>query len=412
MYSQKKIDAKLEAFAAKEGWMPTRRTQAEVDEFCAYVKSIVKFRSDSKGSWVESIAPVSQKRGKEISKWIENEQILCAVDSRYFEDRYAYIRNECGEIKKFLNSKSQEIIDSVLADLEEIGFGINLILLHSRQCGSGTKILLKSLHRALFVPNTEVSIMSSVSAKTDYLKQGIDICYDNLPFWLIPLKISRDGFTNQSHQRFYSGSRPSTGVTHTCVFIPDASDFPNPMRTIEEGILPSIYSSPSTFLVLRGTKEGSTDWFSNLYMYSKKYWPEGHSRFFPLFIPWMMASDRIPSAEWLRRYPIAKGWKPMRETLEQATAAETFIHSAPALCKIAGADWSMSREQKWFWEFNYKEAKSRQTLESFTRKFPPNDEFATIVPFLPDATKETDADIDFDELFPNPQKMQEKAARL
>ena len=150
MYSAKKIQATLEAFEKSEGWMPVYHTLDEVNEFKKYIDSTVTIEGNSKGSWIQEIKPILANRQKEVTRWIENEQLLCAIDSGYFESRYAYITDECGTVRKFKNRKSQEVLDSVIADLEDRGFGIELLILGSRQNGTSTKILLKFLHRTLF----------------------------------------------------------------------------------------------------------------------------------------------------------------------------------------------------------------------------------------------------------------------
>src|SRR5208337_4179148 len=119
MYSAKKIQAILEAFEKINGWMPIYHTMDEVNEFNAYIDSIVTIGSNSKQAWLESVKPISENRQKEAARWIENEQALCAIESGYFESRYIYIADERGTVIKFQNRKSQEVIDSVISELEE-----------------------------------------------------------------------------------------------------------------------------------------------------------------------------------------------------------------------------------------------------------------------------------------------------
>src|SRR5208337_35989 len=117
MYSAKKIQATLEAFEKSEGWKPAYHTLDEVNLFKEYVNTLVKIESNSKSSWIESVEPISEKRQKEIARWIENEQALCAIDSGYFESRYVYIIDETGVSTKYQNRKSQEVIDAVISEL-------------------------------------------------------------------------------------------------------------------------------------------------------------------------------------------------------------------------------------------------------------------------------------------------------
>ena len=53
MYSNILVERNLSDFAAREAWMPIRHTFGEVQEFTAYIKSITKLASNSKGAWIE-----------------------------------------------------------------------------------------------------------------------------------------------------------------------------------------------------------------------------------------------------------------------------------------------------------------------------------------------------------------------
>ena len=135
MYSRKKVQVSLEGFASREGWMPTPHTIEEIDEFKKYVESIVSIESNSQSSYVTLSKPLSAKRQEEVSRWIENEQILCAADYSYWESRYAYVKNEMGEFVRFKNRASQSILDSIIADLDERNLSKEIVVRSSRQCG-------------------------------------------------------------------------------------------------------------------------------------------------------------------------------------------------------------------------------------------------------------------------------------
>ena len=109
--------------------MPCYHTYQETLEFTSYIKSVVKLGSNSKGAWIESVAPLTEKRKKEIYRWIENEQTLCSLSYAYWRDNYAYVVDEGGQVVKFKNRKSQDVFDSVVAYLEEIQAGIQLLCL-------------------------------------------------------------------------------------------------------------------------------------------------------------------------------------------------------------------------------------------------------------------------------------------
>lgn len=410
MYSQKQIEATLEAFAAREGWRPVPHSLIEVKEFEAYVESITTIERDSKNSYVnikDGVA-LTAKRQRELYRWFENEQAMCSIDSGYFESHYAYIADETGAINKFENRKSQEILDSIIADLEDRGFGIEMLILGSRQSGVGTKILLKILHRTLFIPNTSAALGSVVHEKSDYMKQFINVAYDNLPWWLPPLRIKNGLFANNSKLGFYSGISASgiaQGYTPNCIYLSEVNKYPTPAKTIEDGLLRAVHSSRNLFLVLHGMKEES-DWLRDLYRYAKEYWSQGKFRFCPVFIPWPMSTDVYPNPDWIRRYPIPEHWMPIKETLEHKRRCEKFVRSTAYLAKIVGEDWEMPQAQQWYWEFNYREAKVRKTLDQFERNFCADDgEVAAI-------ESEQLAEVDIETLFPSPTDTQERVAAI
>lgn len=131
--------------------MPTYHTLAQVEDFKEYIDSLVSIESNSKTSTVSlrPDKPISSTRCAEISRWIENEQVLCALDNRYWESRYAYICDEQGRIYKFKNRKSQEVLDAIISDFDERQVSIELLVLKARQVGMclnpDTKILTADL---------------------------------------------------------------------------------------------------------------------------------------------------------------------------------------------------------------------------------------------------------------------------
>jgi hypothetical protein len=157
LYSTKIIEANVDLFEAKNGWRPVRHTLNEVNEFKEGINRLVKIGSNSKGSWIESVAPMTEKRQAEIYRWIENEQVLCGLDSLYWEENYAFVCDEKGQIYKFQPRMSQRIYDSVIADFDELQVSIELLILKGRQLGITTQTALKFLHRMLFLPHTQLT---------------------------------------------------------------------------------------------------------------------------------------------------------------------------------------------------------------------------------------------------------------
>jgi len=409
MYSQKKIQAVLEAFAASEGWMPQYHTLEETNEFKAYLDSIVKLESNSKCTWIESVKPLSDKRQAEVRRWIENEQALCSIDSGYFESRYAYLVNECGVITKFQNRKSQEVLDLIIAELEDRDLPIELIIRGSRQTGIGTKIVMKFMHRALFTMNANVAFASVMHEKSEYIRQITDTAYEKLPWWLVPIRMRKGAFNNQSRISFLSGMSASgiaQGFTPQCIYLSNVEDYPTPHRTIEDGLLRAVHSSRNTFLVLHGSKVQKCGWFDSIWRSAKEYYPKGMYRLCPVFIPWFLCSDLYPVADWLRVHPVPSEWKQLEETLQYVKRCESCVHRNPSLSKILGVGWKMPVEQAWYWEMQYQEAKIRQNLEGFMKHFALDDDGDE------KESTEEHVEIDMDTLFPQPVAIQEKVGAI
>src|SRR5580765_67553 len=215
MYSQKIILRNLDAFASKKGWMPVAHSIDQVNEFIEYIKSITTVSANSRSSSYSLKANLTQNRAHKIRRWIENEQVMCALDSSYFESRYAWVVDHRGEVFKFQNRKAQTVFDDLVAEHDEIIRSIEFLILKARQLGVTTKTALKFVHRVLFVPNTQAVMGSVILDKSDLIQNIIEKCIEHLPWWLIPQR-SKDtkkliGFGNGSMMSIQSGTQ-ATGI--------------------------------------------------------------------------------------------------------------------------------------------------------------------------------------------------------
>jgi hypothetical protein len=387
MYSEKIVNANLDEFGRREGWRPTPHTLDEIAEFKAYIASITDVRSSPKMSgvrvWVTK--EVTKRRADEIRRFIENEQILCSLDANYWIKNYAFICDEKGEVIKFVPRESQKVFASILAQFEEGQISIELLILKARQLGVTTATVLYFAHRVLFVPHTQAVMASVQQEKSELIQRITDTCVNNLPFWLGPLRV-RDNtkfvsFDNSSVISIQSGSQ-ATGIaqgwTPTCVHVSEIGDIPNPKKTIEEGLLRATHSSRKLFLVLEGTGNGNTGWQADKWRSAKEDWPKGRSRLCPIFIPWPMARDLYPEKDWLRKFPIPGGWQAKSATRAHVRRCELYIRNTDYLNRIVGKDWTMPREQQWFWEFNHDQAVKSHTEKVWSSQMPADDREALV----------------------------------
>jgi len=380
MYSQKIISKNLEEFARREGWVPVYHSTGQIEEFTEYIKSITEQAVGGRSLRISLKRAISSNRAKEIRRWIENEQVLCAFDSNYFEDRYAYVCNEAAEIFKFKNRKSQEIFDNIIAAFDELQVAIELLILKARQQGITTKVALKFLQRMLFVPHTQAVMGSVIDAKSELISRIIETCIERLPWWLPPSRstdrIKMVGFVNGSILSIQSGNQ-ATGIaqgwTPTAVHISEIGDLPNPKKSIEEGLLRATHSTRKLFLTLEGTGNGNTGWLADKWRACKEDWPLGKSRLCPMFINWPMASDLYPAADWLKKFPVPGEFRPLEVTRKHVQRCELFVRNTEYLAKVCGKNWKMPIEQQWFWEFNYLEATKSHTQKIWLSQMPADD---------------------------------------
>lgn len=400
MYSEKKTRQNLKKFEKEKGVTLVAHSESEVDEFKEYVNSITHMESNSRRAYVTLSENLSKERQEYIRKWVENEQMMCAIDASYFESRYAYIRSETGGMKKFKNRPSQEIIDRIFAEHEEKGIATELIIGKTRQQGLTAKILLKFMHRALFYPNTSI-VIGTVSNDIGFLSSSTwDTIYNSLPWWIVPTKLPKGRFENRSEISIRSQRQGfAQGLTPKCVLIEEAHMMQRPMQTIEEGLLRAVHPSRDTCLVIDGEiNDKKSDWFTETWKSSNEYWPQGKARLRPVHIPWAMCADMYPSFDWIKKFPIPRRWVPMKETVAHANLMFLYVHSQSYLTDFVGKKWTMPKEQMWFWEHGLKRARATHTEGAYLAQMRPDGNVAgnTTPPQV-----EVEDDIDLDYVFPS-----------
>jgi len=408
MYSEKITQRQLDAFEKKEGWRPQQHTIAEVDEFKEYINSITNIESNSRNTYISLKKFITAKQQDEIKRFVLNEQVMCAVDSTYFDSRYAYVQDGTGKIVRFKNWKSQEILDRIFADHEEKGIPTELLMLQTRQAGLGTKIMLKGLHRALFSPNSTILIYSPIKIKMERVSIFCDLVHRRCPWWLVPMKKQKRTFSNDAYISF---SCSSLGWIPQFTYIPNIELIQNPSRDIEEGLLRIGHSSKSTSLVIAGKLTGKEDWFTNVWSSARENWEKGKSRLRPIFVPWAMCSDMYPTPDWINKFPTPRKWSPSKKTLEHAIRCEKYVRATPYLSSIVGKRWKMPIEQQWYWEHGYKHAERLRALDSWLDQMRPDDE-PQAKPIIADDLDVPIDEIELDNVFPTPTEMQKKVAAI
>src|SRR3954463_2995392 len=121
MYSPIIINSVLSDFEAKNGWRPVERTLAQVEEFNAYIASIVDIERNERSRFIDfkKGLRLTERRKAEIRRWIENEQFMCFASAAYWETRYAFVCNEAGDVYRYSPRKSQQILSAFLEPFDE-----------------------------------------------------------------------------------------------------------------------------------------------------------------------------------------------------------------------------------------------------------------------------------------------------
>ena len=239
-------------------------------------------------------------------------------------------------------------------------------------------------HRALFVPGVKCAIGSANDQKTYVMMGMMYLALENLPWWLPPqqTKDKRSGaalleFAHVGSQIvIQSGSMKGgigQGTTPTAIHLSETCDYTDPVVQIEEGLFKAVHSGPEILMILESTGNGNTGWWADQWRDNKAHYFEGKARLYPLFIPWFMTPELYPKKEWLLEFPIPPKWHPNTSTLVTIAKCEAYAHNSEALTRVIGPKWKMSREQQWFWEFNYEDAKRRRTDKSWLRHMPCDD---------------------------------------
>ena len=324
------------------------------------------------------VGSITEKRQKEIKRWIENEQALCALDANYWETRYAFVCDEKGQIYKYQPRLSQRILDEVIAEFDAGQVSIELLILKGRQLGVTSWTALKFIRRLLFIPHTQ-AIMASVKASaSELIGRILDTAYGRCPFWLVPRKGPKRSFDNGSILSVQSGMQATglaQGWTPVNIHVSELADIPDARRVIEEGLFRATHSSKDLFMILEGTGGGNTGWLSETWKAAKEDWPKGRSRLCPIFIPWPMCPEIYPQVDWVRKFPVPEGFYSKRKemTRKHVARCESYIRNTPYLSKVAGVRWEMPVEQQWFWEFNYDQAVKNHTQKTWLAQMPADD---------------------------------------
>jgi hypothetical protein len=236
------------------------------------------------------------------------------------------------------------------------------------------------------VPGTRCSVGSADDQKTQVMMGMMYGALLHIPWWLSP-KQTRDKRAGRALLEFsHIGSLIvvqhgamrggiGQGTTPNKVHLSECCDYTDPIAQIEEGLLKAVPPTADTLMVFESTGNGNTGWWADQWRRNKeKYW-QGEAEMLPLFLPWFMTPELYPTVDWIKAFPIPRGWKRGKtaEVRAMINKCELYVKSTPLLRKTLGDNWKLPDTQVWYWQFKYEDAKSRGTDKSWARQMPCDD---------------------------------------
>lgn len=380
MFDQSVVDEKIGLLAKEFGWKAELHSIEEVDAFSRRMEKV--FQVDPKGN-------IFQIRG--LSKWeerfIANERAMCAASCYYFLTRYYWIKAK-NRILRFTFRQGQWILWQMMCELDKLGVSKMLQILKARQLGISTLAEGIATWASLFVPGVAAQIGSSDGQKTQIMLGMMTLAIDQIPSWLPPtqtrskvasdralLEFSRIGSLIMVQPGSIRGGM-GQGTTPTFVHLSEVSQFTNPVAQMDEGLFKALHEGPELVVLLESTGDASHRsawWWKEQWIANRDGYWDGRAKFLPVFLPWHTTPELYPGASWLKKFPVPEGWNPNDDTIAHVRRAEAYVRSTTMLKKIMGEEWSMPRDQKWFWEFNHEDHKRRRVEKSWYRQMPSDD---------------------------------------
>lgn len=183
-----------------------------------------------------------------------------------------------------------------------------------------------------------------------------------------------DGFSEEFWDIEVSDPSHSFVTLQCAVHNSECASFINPAELIDASLMGAFHESIDRFMVLESTAEGNTGWWYDTWEHAKETWPRTLLR--PVFLPWFVGNDLYPTPAQMRRNPIPLDWQPAKLTELHKSKAELYVRTNKDLCKYLGADWTMPREQMWWWECERENYLRKKELNLFLQEYPADDEEA------------------------------------
>lgn len=372
MYNEKVINSRLERLEARRGAPLVRYSVKDARQAVGHFKLLM----DDHGNRRRALT-------QEENAFIENERILCALDFRYYLERYSTINDRENRLVQLNPNVAQTYLLALWAESEGNSFEIANQILKARQLGLSTLWELAIGHRLQFKRNLRAVVGSNDPDKSRTMSAMMELNWEHMPWYLMPERTAyrvgeRIEFGKMgslvSIQHGTQTSGIGRGSTYTLAHLSELADYVNPEELVDSALLKAIHPSPRVLLGLESTAKGVGNWWHKTWEVGKKGWEKGLARLRPVFLPWYVGVDLYPMDAWMRqRAHIFETWIPSELTLNHARRAENYVHSEPVLASFLGERWTMPREQMFWWEFTREEHVIKDELSQFLSECPADD---------------------------------------
>jgi hypothetical protein len=408
MYSRRIVESRVEIASLQKGFPLVYHSVDEIEDFTTrmerrHADAYAAARRASQGTKEPTSVfqstlnkllcnPLASRLDAEESRWIQNERMLVMCDVEYFLTRYYWILNTQNELQRFSFAErpGQKILFNIIAELEEMGIAIEILIAKARQLGMTTLVEGLLLQKILFSHGVNAVSASADQAKTREMVKKILMAYDKLPWWLRPVYTRRvesdngfmhfglqdSGITFQHGQQTNPIAMGSTVVTY---HLSEVSSYPDPQETIEVGLFKAVHPSPRVLGILESTCKGNTGWWHDTYWDAKAEWKNHRSRLMALFLPFYCATNLYPNPTEKISHPPPKDWRPAKETRQMMQESEAYVQSNPVLAKVMmarGKPWKLNRDQAWYWERNFMSSRAKGNEKDWFQEMPHSDRVA------------------------------------
>lgn len=308
----------------------------------------------------------------EEKQFILNEILVSTYNFKYWSERYAKaILEDGGELVRTGFWPTQEIAHKHIQKGEYEAWKYKKpnfwVWCKARQLGATQYSLSVVCHKGIFYEHQRTVIASDEPGHTLSLLRRYHVIYDGLPWWMKPEASNRvktfEGealYLPKLNSRLVTGHGRkkgggiAQGDSTNAFHLTEIPDWENHSQ-IEEDFLPTAHNYPTNIGFMESTGRGRNDHWHLLF---KRAWSGKHPKLRALFIPYYAEGGKKYSM------PYPENWRPNKVTIAHA---EKVKNQSPLYCH--GETVELTKEQMYWWELNYIDAKDAGKLPVFLQEY-------------------------------------------